>query len=149
MGNDTPLACLTMKPQMVFDYFKQLFAQVIYFLFLWSSTYKIYAVKHVILSSFVNLCLSVRPYCILQYFILLFQNFCFCKFANDLTSCASLLKLVPMSSQVVSSIPDRDLKESNSTNVLRSPICSKLGRLLVYHRWYLTHYILFERRCIV
>lgn len=28
MGNDTPLACLTMHPQLLFDYFKQLFAQV-------------------------------------------------------------------------------------------------------------------------
>eukprot|EP00795_Rhopilema_esculentum_P017640 gene17640-9284_t len=28
MGNDTPLACMTMYPQLVFDYFKQLFAQV-------------------------------------------------------------------------------------------------------------------------
>ena len=28
MGNDAPLSCLTMYPQSVFDYFKQLFAQV-------------------------------------------------------------------------------------------------------------------------
>ena len=28
MGNDAPLSCLTMYPQLVFDYFKQLFAQV-------------------------------------------------------------------------------------------------------------------------
>ena len=28
MGNDAPLSCLTMHPQLVFDYFKQLFAQV-------------------------------------------------------------------------------------------------------------------------
>ena len=28
MGNDTPLACLSSHPQLVFDYFKQLFAQV-------------------------------------------------------------------------------------------------------------------------
>lgn len=28
MGNDAPLACLSEHPQMVFDYFKQLFAQV-------------------------------------------------------------------------------------------------------------------------
>ncbi|KXJ22785.1 putative glutamate synthase [NADPH] [Exaiptasia diaphana] len=28
MGNDAPLACLSTHPQMVFDYFKQLFAQV-------------------------------------------------------------------------------------------------------------------------
>lgn len=28
MGNDAPLSCLTMHPQLLFDYFKQLFAQV-------------------------------------------------------------------------------------------------------------------------
>lgn len=28
MGNDAPLACMSKKPQLVFDYFKQLFAQV-------------------------------------------------------------------------------------------------------------------------
>ena len=28
MGNDTPLAALSSKPQLVFNYFKQLFAQV-------------------------------------------------------------------------------------------------------------------------
>jgi glutamate synthase (NADPH/NADH) large chain len=28
MGNDTPLACLSSKPRMMYDYFKQLFAQV-------------------------------------------------------------------------------------------------------------------------
>ena len=28
MGNDTPLACLSDKPRLVYDYFKQLFAQV-------------------------------------------------------------------------------------------------------------------------
>ena len=32
MGNDTPLACLTMHPQFLFDYFKQLFAQVIFWI---------------------------------------------------------------------------------------------------------------------
>ncbi len=28
MGNDTPLACLSLKPRLLYDYFKQLFAQV-------------------------------------------------------------------------------------------------------------------------
>ena len=28
MGTDTPLACLSEKPQLLYDYFKQLFAQV-------------------------------------------------------------------------------------------------------------------------
>ena len=28
MGNDAPLSCLSMYPQLGFDYFKQLFAQV-------------------------------------------------------------------------------------------------------------------------
>ena len=28
MGNDTPLAVLSNKPQLLYDYFKQLFAQV-------------------------------------------------------------------------------------------------------------------------
>ena len=28
MGNDAPLSCLSVYPQLVFDYFKQLFAQV-------------------------------------------------------------------------------------------------------------------------
>ncbi len=28
MGNDVPLACISMRPRTIFDYFKQLFAQV-------------------------------------------------------------------------------------------------------------------------
>ena len=28
MGNDAPLACLSERPQMLYDYFRQLFAQV-------------------------------------------------------------------------------------------------------------------------
>ena len=34
MGNDAPLACLSMQNPMIYDYFKQLFAQVIYCFFL-------------------------------------------------------------------------------------------------------------------
>ena len=28
MGNDAPLACLSQKPRLLYEYFKQLFAQV-------------------------------------------------------------------------------------------------------------------------
>ena len=29
MGNDAPLACLSLKPRLLYEYFKQLFAQVL------------------------------------------------------------------------------------------------------------------------
>ena len=29
MGNDAPLACLSQKPRLLYEYFKQLFAQVL------------------------------------------------------------------------------------------------------------------------
>ena len=32
MGNDAPLACLSQKPRLLYEYFKQLFAQVTYYL---------------------------------------------------------------------------------------------------------------------